>query len=220
MLESQLGDRSCPAGGRQDCSSSWHLARWRIRKNKQSVWDGQALVMSLEPLFDGVQNKWGQKSIVVQSETKCIAVSKMSKDIKGEQWNVKGIQCQVWAVDCLFCKYLMPNVLLCFFLFHFFCKIFHAKVLLSGKNKIRACHSRENSLVSQETKLPRTKSRRGSLYCSTTRRCLPTSLTTALPALFISPFQIWLNLRKIICDITWSQLRALVTNKQKLLLNW
>ena len=112
----------------------------------------------------------------------------------------------------------------CLVLFCFFsacsAKYSMPNVLFSGKNKIRACHSRENSLVSQETKLPRTKSRRGSLYCSTTRRCLPTSLTSALPALFTCPFQIWLNLRKIICDITWSQLRALVTNKQKLLLNW
>ena len=90
MLESQLGDRSCPSGGRQDCSSSWYLARWRIRKNKQSVWDGQALVMSFERLYDGVQNKWGKKSIVVQSETKFMAVSKMSKHIKGKQCNVRG----------------------------------------------------------------------------------------------------------------------------------
>ena len=211
MLESQLGDRSCPSGGRQDCGSSWYLARWRIRKIKQSVWDGQALVMSLEPLFDGVQNKWGQKSIVVQSETKCIAVSKMSKDIKGKQWNVKGIQCQVWAVDCLFCKYLMPNVLLCFFYFIFSAKYSMQKSCSAAKTRselvtaerIHWCHRKQNCRGQKVDEAACIVPQQGSLYiCSTTSRCLPTSLTTALPAVFTCPLQIWLNLGKIICDIT------------------
>ena len=62
----------------------------------------------------------------------------------------------------------------CLVLFCFFsacsAKYSMPNVLFGGKNKITACHSRENSLVSQETKLPRTKSRRGSLYCSSTRQ--------------------------------------------------
>ena len=185
--------------------------------------------MSLEPLFDGVQNKWGQKNIVVQSETKCIAVSKMSKDIKGKQWNVKGIQCQVWAVDCLFCKYLMPNVLLCFFFISFFLQNIPCKSLAQQQKQDQSLSQQREFIGVTGNKIAEDKKstrqlvlfhNKAACICSTTRRCLPTSLTSALPALFTCPFQIWLNLRKIICDITWSQLRAFVTNKQKLLLNW
>ena len=103
----------------------------------------------------------------------------------------------------------------CLVLFCFFsacsAKIFHAKCLVQRQKQDQSLSQQREFIGVTGNKIAEDKKstrqlvlfhNKAACICSTTRHCLPTSLTTALPAVFTCPLQIWLNLGKIICDIT------------------